>query len=215
MKQRVDYRRDSDEHTDENENVLFDMEIERALSSNWQDDYEDDAKASGTSLEIGSDAYRAMVMDAHDVEPEDQKAVERGVESWEETVAAHDKATPDEQEQEYREDLAADRQAVSAPVEVDDTYVEDERTRLQASHLARHAQAMALADALADAASETASAADDEIAQDAIEQIENGTHTMSVAEMQQFADDTRERMETAAEDDELAKEQRDEPELSL
>lgn len=215
MKQRVDYRREGNEATEANENVLFDEAIERALSPNWQDDYEDDAKASGTSLEIGSDAYRAMVMDAHDVEPEDQKAVERGVESWEETVVAHDKATPDEQEREYRQDIAADREAVSAPVEVDDTYVEDERTRLQANHLARHAQAMALADALADAASETASVADDEIAQDAIDQIESGTHTMSAAEMKQFAADTRERMETAADDDEMAKEQRDEPELSF
>ena len=162
---------------------------------------QDTPYADGQSLEIGSDAYQAMVMDAHGLDEHDQADVRRGYVNWQQGVDAVSRATPDEQEQEYRETLQQDAQQMVDAVATDDTYVMDDQQREQYERQAKRAESLMLAQMLEDVAQTLPGSYDNAVAEHAARMLDDAVtkQTVDVDDMQAMAASTVETMQETSE----------------
>lgn len=161
---------------------------------------QDTPYADGTSLEIGSDAYRSMVMDAHGLDADEQRDVRQGRVGWQRGVQAVSQATPDKREQGYRENLRADAAALAAPVSTDDDFVMDDRQREQYERQARRAESLMLAQMLEDMSAALPGTADDAIADEVQHQLGDAANdqTVNIDDMQALARTTVDEMQEAS-----------------
>lgn len=176
--------RDEREHDD-------DVQSESSFAKTW----EDDAKASGTSLEMGSDAYQNMVMAAHGLTVDEREEVLSGIDSWEQAVEPADESDQDEREVEYREDIQDDREELEEQPALDGSFVDGDRRREQMFDFAKQVELKVARQVLEDAAQAGYGHADDALAQERLAELEGDVRKLSVKDIQDSVVSTLEAMD--------------------
>lgn len=167
---------------------------EYPFSKTW----EADTKASGTSLEMGSDAYQRMVMAAHGLSEDEREDVLLGLDSWEHDVEPADKSEMDDQEQEYREDIAESREEMTEQPALDGSFVDGDRKREQMFDFAKQVELQVARQVLEDTASMSRGTADDKMAQKALDELEGNIDELSVKDIRANVANTLDDMEDIA-----------------
>ena len=152
------------------------------MTPNISDTDFDDAVASGTSLEMGSMAYRTLIMNKAGLTAHDRERILRlNLDEHLDETLDEIEAEPSPAE-EYGEQLEDDRAALTetAMVEAEDV-VESQLHRMESEELVREAQAAAAIAAMRAMAGDTQTSLDDTIVEDIIDDVEAATYNRHIS----------------------------------